>query len=204
MVWRARRGAVDPARQLYGQERTAQPFMSAEESDRAYYERQAAVTGLTNQDQAESQAAYDNLVGRGIITAVERMGRVQSLASVAPPVTVVSYTVPENMLFRWCRLGFAYSDPMFHQLLLQTYLPWCCEVNQQPVPGLGEANTLAYAVGPGTVHNPMVFDPIWLQGGDVLAVVVRTLPSVTIELNVIARIGGWLHDRTGLRLGERV
>lgn len=198
-----RYGRVDPAR-------TRAPYVGDQPAVPVVQEIQRqvdlgpTVNQLLDTDRIHTEAAFQDLLSRGLVTAVERTNYVQMAQAISPPVTVCSFTVPGEMLFRFDHCGFAFSDPIAAQLNSQTYLPWQVEIEGVPIPGFGENNSLAYRVPIGTNFEPWHFEPVWCHANHTIAIVLRTLAAVTIQVNVVGRIGGGLIKKSGLRLGREV
>lgn len=203
MVFKPRRGRVDPSR-VFTPDTLPQPWVPLAEEAAALDRESRQVQGLLVDDATQSEAAYQELVGRGVTTAFERTNFVAMAQAIAPPVVLVTYTVPGEYLFRLERVGFAFSDPFFFQLDTQTYLPWQVEVNNQPIPGLGENNSTAYRVSPGDMFRPFDMQPVWIHGNQTVRIVLRTLAAVTIQVNVVARLSGAQMRKSSLRLGRGV
>ena len=199
--WR-RVGRLDPARNVLGEDVPAQPFRTTAELAIYRSSKNQAVEVVHRQDEIDSQAAYDDLIGRGNIVALHRVGRINQLAQATPPVVIVTYTVPENYLFRFCKFGFQFGDPFISQLDPQLYVPMLVRVDQQPVLGLAENQTAPYRSVPGTIWNPIEFGPVWCIGGATITVEVNTFAAVSIQLTAMALIGGELVQRTSLKLGR--
>lgn len=203
MVWDPQTGRQRPGRQYRG-ERLAQPYMDLDAEVRQLDQETRQVHTLLRDDGVMSEAAYQELVGRGLVTAFERTNFVAMAQTIAPPVVLVSYTVPGEFLFRLDKIGFAFQDPIFFQLNTQTYLPWQVEVNASPIPGLGENNSTSYRVSPGDIFRPFEMEPVWVHSNQTVRVVMRTLAAVTVQVNVAARISGGQIRKTSLRLGRVV
>lgn len=203
MVWKPRKGRVDPSRRFTPDD-VPLPWEPLEEGERRIAQETTQVRQLLREDDVQSEAAYQELVGRGVTTAFERTNWVAMAQAINPPVVLVSYTVPGEFLFRLERIGFMFSDPIFFQLNSQLYLPWNVEVNGNQIPGLGENNSTPYRVSIGDVFRPFTFEPIWIHGNETVRVVLRTLAAVTIQVNVAARISGSQIRKTSLRLGRGV
>lgn len=197
-------GRIDAARNTFGDEEPAQPYRTPNELLESRAAKNWAVDQVRLRDEYDSQAAYDELVGRGSIVAVHRVGRVNALAQATPPVVIVRYDVPENYLFKFDKFGFQFSNPVLHQLDPVTYLPMLVRIDAQPVGGLAERDTISYYVCPGSIYRPVEFGPIWCIGGAAITVEVNTLAAVTIYCCAMALIGGELVQRSGLKLGRAV
>ena len=203
MVLKPRKGRVDPIRR-FTPEGEPLPWVPLDEEARQLNRDARHVGQLLRDDDVLSEAAYQELAGRGITTAFERTNFVAMAQAIAPPVVLVQYTVPGEFLFRLDRVGFMFSDPFFFQLDTQTYLPWQVEINGAPIPGLGENNSTAYRVSPGDIFRPFTFEPVWIHGNETCRVVLRTLAAVNIPVNVAARISGAQVRKSSLRLGRGV
>lgn len=198
-----RYGRVDPAR-VHPAEVGTHPAQSVAAELAQQVAGGGEVYSELNKDKVLSEAAFQDVLSRGLVTAVERTNYIQMVQTITPPVTVVSFTVPGEMLFRFNRCGFAFSDPIAAQLNSQTYLQWNVEVENVPVPGFGENNALAYRIPIGTNLEPWEFEPVWCHANQTVALVLRPLASMTIQVNVVGRIGGGLLKKSSLRLGRPV
>lgn len=196
-------GRVDPAR--------AEPLNAADQPHFELMDPTVNVARMQRQVEQEqatdrmlSEAAYQDLVARGLVTAFERTNFFQMAQALTPPLTIVSFTCPGDAIFRLRAVGFSFSDPIMHQLDSKTYLPWVVEVEGNPIPGFGETNSTTYRISPGDIFAPWQTAPVWIHANQTVAVVLRTLAAVTIQVNVQARISGELLKKSSLRLGREV
>lgn len=178
----------------YGPEGAVTPDIRAEQQAQAQF--------IEKQQRVEDEVAIEDLMRRGADTSMVQTGTAIQVNAATPPVTIVTYRVPDVYVLRLLEVGVTFNDPAFMAYQPALRLPWRLEINDVAAPNFGEGGG-PMSIVPGDFFRPTDLHEFWVQGGLRVAVVIRPF-TTTIEVNVAARLSGELYKKAGLKLGRRV
>jgi len=132
---------------------------------------------------AKSRAAAVSLVHRGYDEVVDVTSAINNPVAV---MTLVSFTVPTGLVAKFDRLAVVYSEPL---VAMSQAVEWQLRINDGELPHVSPYGYTNF----GSLFVPLQVDPIWVQSGSTIAIIVIPAAWFDNHLRMLGRLGGCLY-----------
>jgi len=159
------------------------PLMAPPTGDPVSGDSRLRVRAAEMELRAKSQAAAVSLVHRGFDEIVDVTAAINNPVAVT---TLVSFTVPTGLVAKFERLAVVYSEPL---VAMSQAVAWELRIDGGQLPHVSPYGYTNF----GSLFEPLLVDPIWVQSGSTIAVVVIPEAWFDNHLRMLGRLGGRLY-----------